>query len=1099
MKTATFPSLASVLLALVATVPVHATVQATYYVDPVNGSDANNGTSPTTAFATLPAARAAGESVDSSMSGDIIVSLLPGDYLVTAPINLSQLDSGTNGHNVIWTCYGSRGSARIIGGTKVTGWTLDSGNIYKATVAAGTQRFEAIYENGVRGHLARIPNTGYYSIGADDGTNPKSKFQWKTGDSIPTVTKPTDLQVYVWPGNHDWSTEIHDVASVDYSGRWITLTEGIQQAYLGSLTAGSRYFVQGAKELLDQPGEFYYDASAGVMYYYPRNTPIATQEIIVPVVTTVFNAIPTGTDNLSGLWEFENNAEDSSPNGNNGTAVNSPVYVTSLTGLGQAISLDGATQYVTVPDDPTIEFGATSNGFTITAWINTTGTGYQPIVIKARPDPGTFDMDYKFWLNATGQLELTRWNKPNSSNSTVTDTGGPALNDGTWHHVAFVNESATSHKLYIDGSLVTTSTTAWTDDDSNTEAMEIGRFADNNNSIYYYFNGEIDDARIYQSALAAADIAAIYHQTAPGPSPLENIVFSNLKFVGTNLDYTNPGGSNQGMICFQNASNILIENNEFDNVGGSAVYCGGPGTAISVIGNSVSDAGVAGISLGSVSNSLVSNNQVQNTAQVFADGGSNVHLDTVTGTTVSYNNLSISKRHGIRMHTSPSNTIEFNEVYLADQDSQDCGAVYFGYSDGNVFNNNRVHDSGANFGQQHGFYVEDGSDHNTITNNLVYVIGTPGDSATAPINVKGVGNVIQNNVFDFTKSHAGLRTFEIKANAPANSEQILNNIFYSGGTSVTLYDFQSYADNRIQKSDDNDFYKTASGAYVMYNIPGDDTLSNWEAILSKKYDQHSVTSNPLFVDAANHNYTLQSGSPALGLGFVQISTAAVGLQPDFILPATTGQWVFSGGTTDITLNGNNGTQVGGTFVADRFGTASSAISLNGSTDYVNVSSNALLTFGNPSNLFSIVAWVKTTGTGTAGIVSKARDTNTPNMDYRLLMLAGGTVQLSRWNQSAGITDSVTTTATVNDGNWHQIVFVNASASSHLIYLDGVLSVTSTATWTSDDTNTEPVRFGQDKNGTTSDNFFNGLIDDVAIIDSALTASQIQDLNHIPHS
>ncbi|HVU34686.1 MAG TPA: LamG-like jellyroll fold domain-containing protein [Opitutaceae bacterium] len=1083
------------LLALLS-VTAHASVQASYYVDPVNGSDSNNGTSPGTAFATLTRARNAVETVNSNMTGDIVVNLLPGDYLVSTPIALTQADSGTNGHNVIWTCDGPRGSARIIGGVKATGWTLDTGNVYKTTISLGSQRVEAIFENGVRGVLAREPNTGYYVVNAADSTYPKKKFQWKSGDTIPAVATPTDLQVLMWPGSHDWSTEIHDVASIDRSNRWITMTTNIQQAYLGTCAAGSRYFIQGARELLDQPGEFYYDASTSTLYYYPRNTPIANQEIIVPVTTSIFSGTTSNPQQLNGLWQFENNTADSSLAGNDGTANNSPTFVASATGLGQAISLDGSTQYVTVADDPSIAFGATSNGFTLAAWIQTSGTGTQPIICKARPDAGTFNMDYKFWLNASGHLELTRWNKPNSTNSTVTDTG-PALNDGAWHHVAFVNESDTSHKLYVDGVLSTTSTSAWTYDDSNAEDMEIGRFADNTNGIYYYFAGQIDDARLYQSALSASDISDLYTQAAPPPSALQNISFINLKFVATNLDYTNPSGLHEGMIVFENASNLLVENNEFDNVGASAVNIVGPGSGIQVLGNYIDDAGIAGVALGDVSDSTVSNNHIHNTAQVFADAGACVHLDSVTGCEISYNNLSVSKRHGVRMHTATGNTIEYNEIYHTTTDSQDAGSVYWGYSDGNTVNHNRIHDSGSFGQQQHGLYVEDGSDHTTITNNIVYNIGpSPSDNSCESINVKGVGNLVQNNIFDFTKSHAALRTYEIKANAAANNETVQYNIMYSTGSSGTLYYFQSYADNRIKVSDYNLFYKTASGAFEMYNIPGSDTLANWKTLQSNKYDQHSVTADPGFVDAANHDYDFTGSAPT---GFTPIDASVIGTQPSFIYPSTSGQWVFSGNATDITLNGHNGTVTAATYTADRFGTASSALSFNGSSAYVNVPNDATLAFGNPANPFTVVAWVKSTSASGGGIVAKARDTNTPNMDYRLELLPAGNVQLTRWNQAAGATENVASTGTVNDGAWHLVVFVNENASSHKLYVDGALDTTSTSTWLYDDSNTEPVRIGRDRNGSSSDQYLNGSIDDVAVLQTALTANDVLDLAHRPHS
>lgn len=1083
------------LLWLVTPLIAYAAVQASFYVDPVSGSDANNGTSSGTAFATLAKAQTAVEAVNSNMTGDIIVYLMPGDYVLTTPLTFTEADSGTNGHDVVWTAYGARGSARILGGTKVTGWVLDSGNIYKAPVTAGAQRFEAVFENGVRGVLARHPNSGYWSISAKDSTYPKKKFQWNAGNSMPSISTPTDVQVLVWPGNHDWSTEIHNVASMNYSTRWITLTENLQLTYLDGLDAGSRYYIQGAKELLDQPGEFYYDASAGYLYYYPRNTPIASQEIIVPTLSTLVQGAPTtGTQTLTASWQFEDDTSDSSSVGNDGTEVNSPGYVTSQTGLGDAISLDGSTQYVTVPDDTTLQFGSSSAAFSIAAWIKTSGSGYQPIVCKARPGGGQINMDYRFWLTDTGLLQLRRWNQSSSTAYNLTDSDGSALNDGTWHHVVFVNESSTSHKLYIDGSLAETSTDSWTQAAGNSEPVEIGRSRDAYNNVTYYFDGEIDDARVYQSALGSGDVYAIYQKQALSSSALEHLVFLNLKFAGANFDYTNPTSTAEGMIYFANASHLLLANNEFGNGSTGIRFSGGDN--LSVTGNTITDMALAGVFASSISDSTITNNRIRNTAQFFADGGANIRIDSVTNVEVSHNNLATSKRHGIRMRASTGNTISYNEVTDMDKDSQDTGAIYWGYSDYNTVTHNRVHDSGDSFGQQHGFYVEDGSDHTDITNNIVYNIGNAvSNTSTAPINVKGVYNLIQNNIFDYSKSHSGLRTAQILSNAPANHEQILYNIFYSGSTSTTHYYFQgSYQSNRISQSDYNTFHKSASGSNIMHNIPGDDTLSHWKTIQSNQYDQHSTTADPGFVDAANHNYAFTAGAPT---GFNPIDTSEIGLLPEFVYPDTAGQWIFSADTTDLTLNGHDGTQVGGSFVADRFGTAARAINLNGTSDYVNIPDDSALDFGNPSQPFTIVAWVKTSGTS-EGIVAKGRDTNTPNMDYRLQVQATGAIEFTRWNQATSTTDTVIGTLTINDGNWHHVAFVNEGDSSHKIYIDGVLDVTSTTTWTNDDSNNEPVRIGRDRNGTTSDTYFSGIIDDVAILASALTADDIKDLNHQPH-
>jgi len=647
----------------------------------------------------------------------------------------------------------------------------------------------------------------------------------------------------------------------------------------------------------------------------------------------------------------------------------------------------------------------------------------------------------------------------------------------------------------VDGVLVEASTTTWSYGAGNDQPVEIGRYRDAHNNNTAWFSGALDDVRVYQSSLSAAEISAIHQQLTPGEGPLENIAFTNLEFLGANHDYANPTGASQGMIFFKNASHLTIENNVFSH-GSAGIRISGTSSDIRIAGNTISDMALAGIFCDGLSDSLITNNRIRNTAQIFADSGANIRIDSVTTTTVSHNNLATSKRHGVRMRASTFSTIAYNEVTDMNKDSQDTGAIYWGYADDNTVDHNRVHHSGDSFGQQHAFYIEDGSDRTTVTNNIAFMIGNaPSNTATAPINVKGVGNLIQNNIFDFTRSHSGLRTFEIKANAPANSNKALYNIFYSGGSSTTFYRFQSWANDRFSQSNYNTFRKTASGSNVFHNIPGDDTLSNWKTILSNKYDQNSTTADPGFVDAANHDYRFLGSAPT---GFTPIDTSRIGLLPEYIFPSTAGQWIFSGDILDLTGQGHDGTNNGATFATDRYGTASSALAFNGANDFVAIADDNALDFGDPTKPFSIVAWVKTTASTAGGIVSKARDNSTANMDYRLQLLASGTVQLSRWNQAAGITENVATVVTINDGNWHHVAFVNEGAASHKLYVDGVLAAESTALWSQNNTNNQPVHIGRDRNAGTADAYFNGVIDDVAILQHALTLEEIQDLNHLPH-
>jgi hypothetical protein len=132
---------------------VHAAVQATYYVS-TSGNDSNNGTSINTPFRTIAKARDTVRTINSNMSGDIIVYLRGGTYSLadTDTVHYTEADSGTNGHYVRYESYTGE-EAIIEGGTTVTGWTQDTGGVWKASCSV--DNFRQLYVNGQRAQRAR--------------------------------------------------------------------------------------------------------------------------------------------------------------------------------------------------------------------------------------------------------------------------------------------------------------------------------------------------------------------------------------------------------------------------------------------------------------------------------------------------------------------------------------------------------------------------------------------------------------------------------------------------------------------------------------------------------------------------------------------------------------------------------------------------------------------------------------------------------------------------------------------------------------------------------------------------------------------------------
>ncbi|QDH23078.1 right-handed parallel beta-helix repeat-containing protein [Saccharibacillus brassicae] len=304
-----------VLAVVTHTIPIHeakgaAAVQATYYVAP-SGSDSNPGTS-AQPFATVEKARDVVRTINANMTGDIYVYLKQGDYYVDRTIQFNEQDSGTNGHNVYYKNGDAVGSARLIGGQKVTGWTPYSGNIYKTNVGAGW-KFNALYENGRTAWKARYPNkrsSRYTMAQADylksENVNGSSTvLQYGSGDLNPTGWDLKEAQVFVWSGGTwNWFTDTVPITGINTTTRQITLREPTRYPLYRN-NAGSRYYVQGVLELLDQPGEFYLNSATGDLYYWAINGDINTQTIIAPKVQTLLELKGSAPSNRIANIVFE--------------------------------------------------------------------------------------------------------------------------------------------------------------------------------------------------------------------------------------------------------------------------------------------------------------------------------------------------------------------------------------------------------------------------------------------------------------------------------------------------------------------------------------------------------------------------------------------------------------------------------------------------------------------------------------------------------------------------------------------------------------------------------------------------------------------------
>lgn len=218
-----------------------------------------------------------------------------------------------------------------------------------------------------------------------------------------------------------------------------------------------------------------------------------------------------------GYWKLDESsgtsAADSSGNGNNGTLHNMSSPGCWVSGkISNALKFDGSNDYVSLPVGSII--GSLTN-CTIALWVYWNGassTNWQRVW-----DFGT-GTTYNMYLTTRNQYSGTPFFAITTASYSAEErtTAPSALTTGVWHHIAVTIDAGNHiHSLYIDGSLVAQNTSGShvPSDLGNTTNNWLGQsqYYSVNNDPYFY--GNLDDLRIYNRVLSAAEMLSLYQWT----------------------------------------------------------------------------------------------------------------------------------------------------------------------------------------------------------------------------------------------------------------------------------------------------------------------------------------------------------------------------------------------------------------------------------------------------------------------------------------------------------------------------------------------------------------------------------------------------------
>jgi hypothetical protein len=223
-----------------------------------------------------------------------------------------------------------------------------------------------------------------------------------------------------------------------------------------------------------------------------------------PVPAPESGPVNPGTDGLVVSYALDGDVIDGSGNGLDGTMIGEPNFVDGM--YGMALDLDGVDDYVDCGANETLN--TLSDAITVSAWVNirSVTTTWMSIVMKG---------ETAWRLGVNGDTTGVHWA------FTGGDRGWQAANSvtelplGEWHHIAGTYDRSVGGTVWVDG-VAETVNPDLDGIDTNEQPLLLG---ENPESTGRFFDGLLDEVRIYGRALSEAELRYLAGQRANPVDP----------------------------------------------------------------------------------------------------------------------------------------------------------------------------------------------------------------------------------------------------------------------------------------------------------------------------------------------------------------------------------------------------------------------------------------------------------------------------------------------------------------------------------------------------------------------------------------------------
>lgn len=207
-------------------------------------------------------------------------------------------------------------------------------------------------------------------------------------------------------------------------------------------------------------------------------------------------------------------SNDSSGRNNNGTLTNSPTWQTEdKCVLGKCLNFNGSNNYILGPSSNTVKM---TGALTISAWVRPSLIDGNFRTIAGRWQTGV-DQHYLIQMNTDNKFYFYYdYNGGDSSSGQLSVNSMTIPSLDRWYLVSGVfDPTTTSLKIYINGVLEGTNTNAsLTGGNAGSVEFTTGSKKNGSNTYYEFFNGNIDEVKLFPYARSSSQIKADFNYSS---------------------------------------------------------------------------------------------------------------------------------------------------------------------------------------------------------------------------------------------------------------------------------------------------------------------------------------------------------------------------------------------------------------------------------------------------------------------------------------------------------------------------------------------------------------------------------------------------------